>query len=216
MALGILAKKLGMTQIFDTDGSVIPVTVLLAGPCPILYKKTREKDGYCALQIGFDPKPERLTNKPDKGRFDAAKTTPLRLVREVRLDDDSQGGNYETGQVLDVGVFAEGEKVDVVGVSKGRGFAGTVKRHHTSRGPETHGSMYHRRPGAMGQSADPSHVYKGKKLPGHMGHARVTTLNLKVVRTDKEKNLLLLKGSVPGHPNSYVLIRKSTRNRKKA
>ncbi len=208
MLLGLLGKKLGMSQIFDEDGRLVPVTLIEAGPCPILQKKEKSKDGYDALQIGFDPKPKRLTNKPEMGRFNKSNVSPVRFMREIRIQDVSK---YEVGQVLDVEVFKEGEKVDVTGISKGRGFAGTVKRHHSSRGPESHGSMYHRRPGSMGGSADPSRVFKGKALPGHMGNSRCTILNLKVVKTDKEKNLLVLKGSVPGHMNSYLLIRKSVK-----
>jgi len=208
MLLGLLGKKLGMSQIFDEDGKLVPVTLIEAGPCPILQKKEKNKDGYDALQIGFDPKPKRLTNKPEMGRFNKSNVSPVRFLREIRIQDVSK---YEVGQVLDVEVFKKGEKVDVMGISKGRGFAGTVKRHHSSRGPESHGSMYHRRPGSMGGSSDPSRVFKGKALPGHMGNARCTILNLKVVKTDKEKNLLVLKGSVPGHMNSYLLIRKSVK-----
>ena len=208
MSLGLLGKKIGMSQIFDENGRVVPVTLIEAGPCPILQKKEKSKDGYDALQIGFDPKPKRLTNKPEMGRFTKSKVSPIRYMREIRIQDVSK---YEVGQVLDVEVFKKGEKVDVTGISKGRGFAGTVKRHHTSRGPESHGSMYHRGPGSMGGSSDPARVFKGKKLPGHMGNSRCTILNLKVVKTDKEKNLLVLKGSVPGHMNSYLLIRKTVK-----
>lgn len=208
MLLGLLGKKLGMSQIFDEDGRLVPVTLIEAGPCPILQKKEKIKDGYDALQIGFDPKPKRLTNKPEMGRFNKSNVSPVRFMREIRIQDVSK---YEVGQVLDVEVFKKGEKVDVTGISKGRGFAGTVKRHHSSRGPESHGSMYHRRPGSMGGSSDPARVFKGKKLPGHMGNSRCTILNLQVVKTDKEKNLLVLKGSVPGHMNSYLLIRKSVK-----
>jgi len=208
MLLGLLGKKLGMSQIFDEDGRLVPVTLIEAGPCPILQKKEKSKDGYDALQIGFDPKPKRLTNKPEMGRFNKSNVSPVRFLREIRIQDVSK---YEVGQVLDVEVFKKGEKVDVMGISKGRGFAGTVKRHHSSRGPESHGSMYHRGPGSMGGSSDPSRVFKGKALPGHMGNSRCTILNLQVVKTDKEKNLLVLKGSVPGHMNSYLLIRKSVK-----
>ena len=208
MLLGLLGKKLGMSQIFDENGRLVPVTLIEAGPCPILQKKEKSKDGYDALQIGFDPKPKRLTNKPEMGRFNKSNVSPIRFMREIRIQDVSK---YEVGQVLDVEVFKEGEKVDVTGISKGRGFAGTIKRHHTSRGPESHGSMYHRGPGSMGGSSDPSRVFKGKALPGHMGNSRCTIQNLKVVKTDKEKNLLVLRGSVPGHMNSYLLIRKSVK-----
>jgi large subunit ribosomal protein L3 len=206
MSLGLLGKKLGMSQVFDENGALVPVTLIEAGPCPILQKKEKSKDGYDALQIGFDPKPERSANKPEMGRFTKCNVSPLRFIREIRIQDVSK---YEVGQVLDVELFKKGEKVDVTGISKGRGFAGTVKRHHSKRGPESHGSMYHRRPGSMGGSSFPSRVFKRKALPGHMGNARCTIQNLKVLRTDKDKNLLVLKGSIPGHMNSYVIIRKS-------
>lgn len=208
MSLGLLGKKLGMSQVFDENGRLVPVTLIEAGPCPILQKKEKTKNGYAALQIGFDPKPKRLTNKPQMGRFTKSGVSPVRFMREIRMQDVSK---YEVGQVLNVEVFKKGEKVDVTGISRGRGFTGTVKRHHSKRGPESHGSMYHRRPGSMGGSSDPSRVFKGKLLPGHMGNSRCTILNLKVVKTDKEKNLLVLKGSVPGHMNSYLIIRKSVK-----
>jgi large subunit ribosomal protein L3 len=211
MSLGLLGKKLGMSQIFDENGTLVPVTLIEAGPCPILQKKEKDKDGYNALQIGFDPKPKRRVSKPEMGRFNKSNVSPVRFIREIHIQDASK---YEVGQVLDVEVFKKGEKVDVTGLSKGRGFAGTVKRHHSKRGPESHGSMYHRRPGSMGGSSDPSRVFKGKALPGHMGNARCTILNLKVVRTDKDKNLLVLRGSVPGHMNSYLIIRKSVKGQR--
>nr|HPK03835.1 50S ribosomal protein L3 [Candidatus Sumerlaeota bacterium] len=165
-----------------------------------------QKDGYDALQVGFDPRPERTVTRPMNGHFKKAGVTPQRLVREFRIDGE---GGYQTGQTLDLSLFEVGDKVDVVGVSKGRGFAGSQKRHHSSRGPETHGSNYHRMSGSMGASADPSHVHKGKKLPGHMGHARVTVQNIRVVDVDRENHLILVRGSVPGHPNGYVMLRKS-------
>jgi large subunit ribosomal protein L3 len=215
MSFGILGKKLGMTQVYGEDGSAIPVTLIQAGPCSILQKKEKAKDGYNAIQLGFEPKPERVTSKPELGHFGKAHSAPMRFVREVRVSDPSK---FEIGQVIDVGVFKEGELVDVTGYSKGRGFAGTVKRHHTHRGPETHGSMYHRRAGSMGASSSPSRVLKGKVLPGHMGNAKSTVQNLKVIQTDKERHLLVVKGSVPGHPQGYVIIQKSIkgRNKKKA
>jgi large subunit ribosomal protein L3 len=215
MTFGILGKKLGMTQVYGEDGSVIPVTLIQAGPCPILQKKEKARDGYNAIQLGFESKPERTANKPELGHFRKAQAAPMRFVREVRVSDPNK---YEVGQVIDVDVFKEGELVDVTGYSKGRGFAGTVKRHHTHRGPETHGSMYHRRAGSMGASSDPSRVLKGKTLPGHMGNSKCTVQNLKVIQADKERHLLVIKGSVPGHPHGYVIIRKSVkgRNRKKA
>ena len=213
MTLGLIGKKLGMTQVFNKDGVMIPVTLIEAGPCPIIQKKDKEKDGYCALQIGFEKKPERLVTKPEAGHFSDVKTDPTRIIREFRMDDVSQ---FELGQMLDVGIFEEGEKVNVTGVSKGRGFQGAIKRWHGHRGPEAHGSKYHRRVGSMGASSDPSRVRKGKKMPGHMGNRRSTILNLKVVGTEKAKNLLLIKGSVPGHTNGYVLIWKRGKNMARA
>ncbi|MCE5228293.1 50S ribosomal protein L3 [bacterium] len=206
--IGILGKKLGMTRIYDAAGSVIPVTVIQAGPCPVLQIKNVERDGYNALQLGFDEIPERKANKPMTGHFKRAGATPQRLVREVRID--SLDG-FALGQQLDLSLFAIGEKVDVIGVSKGRGFAGPMKRHHSSRGPETHGSMYHRRAGSVGASADPSRVLKGKHMAGHMGAEQVTAQNLVVVRMDPTNNLLVVRGSVPGCNNGYVMIRKSKR-----
>ncbi len=208
MTLGLIGKKIGMSQVFDKNGEMIPVTLIVAGPCPILQKKEKGKDGYSALRIGFEAKPVRKVKKPEAGLFKKLNLSPLRVIREFRVDDLS---GFEVGQVLDVGVFEEGERVDVTGISKGRGFTGTIKRHHTHRGPETHGSKYHRAVGSMGASSDPSRVFKGKKMPGHYGNQRRTVLNLKVVGFEKEKNLLILKGSVPGHTNSYVLIRKKER-----
>lgn len=208
--IGILGKKLGMTRIYDAAGSVIPVTVIQAGPCPVLQIKNVERDGYNALQLGFDPIPERKANKPMTGHFKRAGATPQRLVREVRID--SLDG-FALGQQLDLSLFALGEMVDVIGVSKGRGFAGPMKRHHSSRGPETHGSNYHRRAGSVGASADPSRVLKGKHMAGHMGDEQVTAQNLVVVRMDPTNNLLVVRGSVPGFNNGYVMIRKRKRAR---
>jgi large subunit ribosomal protein L3 len=212
--LGILGKKIGMTRIFDEAGNVVPVTVIQAGPCPVLQvKRHAGDDGYSAIQLGFGTRREKLTTKPLVGHFKKAGAAPQQFVREIRLDDVE---GYEVGKTVDIEIFEVGEKVDVTGVSKGRGFAGPMKRHHSSRGPESHGSMYHRRPGSMGASADPSHVFKGKKLAGHMGAVRSTTQNMKVVGIDKENHLLLLNGSVPGHANGFVMIRKSKKAARKA
>lgn len=212
--IGIIGKKIGMTRLFDENGKVVPVTVVQAGPCPVLQvKRTAEKDAYSAVQIGFESIPERKCNKPMAGHFKKAESAPLRVVREFRVEDPE---NYSVGSAIDVSIFAPGDKVDVIGTSKGRGFAGAMKRHHSSRGPETHGSMYHRRPGSLGQSADPSHVFKGKPVPGHMGAERVTTQNIKVFRVDPEKNLILLRGAVPGHNNNYVMIARSQKAARKA
>lgn len=205
MPLGLLGKKLGMTQVFDETGAIIPVTVIEAGPCPVIQKRTQDVDKYEAVQIGFDPLPERKVNKPDAGHFKAAGVDPVRLVREFRGEET---GELEVGQTLTVEIFSAGEKVDITGTSKGRGFTGTTKRYGTHPGPKTHGSMYHRRPGSNGASSDPSRVYKGKKNPGQYGAERVTTKNLKIVKTDPGRNLILIKGSIPGANGGYVIIRK--------
>jgi large subunit ribosomal protein L3 len=189
------------------------VTVIQAGPCPILQIKSKEKDGYSAIQVGFGNKPERSTTKPMLGHYKRAGVTPVRLVREFRTDDLD---GYQLGHSLDLTLFEIGEKVDVSGISKGRGFAGVQKRHHSSRGPETHGSNYHRRTGSLSASADPSHVFRGKHAAGHMGASRTTMQNLTVIKVDKERNLLLVLGSIPGANDGFVMIRKSVRvSRKK-
>lgn len=214
MTIGLLGKKLGMTRIYDESGTFIPVTVIEAGPCPIIQIKSKEKDGYSALQIGFEAKPERNVTKPMAGHFKRAGISPVRLVREFRTEELD---GFALGQTLDLTLFEIGDKVDVIGVSKGRGFAGVQKRCHSSRGPESHGSMYHRRAGSQGASADPSHTWKGKSAAGHMGSARVTVQSLTVIKVDKDKNLMLVRGSIPGHNEGYVMIRKSIRAaRKKA
>ncbi len=202
MTKGILGRKVGMTQIFSEGGELIPVTVVQAEPNVVLQMKTTEVDGYEALQLGFaDQKSNRL-KKADQGHADKASTTPKRYIREFRntnLDD------YELGQEVKVDIFEAGDVIDVTGTSKGKGFAGSIKRHNQSRGPMSHGSRYHRRPGAMGP-IDPMHVFKGKNLPGQMGNEKVTLQNLEVVRVDAERNLLLIKGNVPGPKKSYVKI----------
>ena len=212
MAIGLLGKKLGMTRIFDESGSVIPVTMIQAGPCPILQKKLQDKDGYTALQIGFEPKTDKNITKPLQGHFKKANSSPLRFIRELRLDDTN---GYEVGQSLDLAVFAVGDHVDVSGISKGRGFSGTIRRFHTRRGPNTHGSNYHRRTGSLSASSDPSRVYKGKVMPGRMGSERETAQNLTVVRMDPERNILMVKGSIPGATNGYVVISKSVKAKAK-
>ena len=204
---GILGKKLGMTQVFADDGTVIPVTVIQAGPCVVLQKKNLENDGYEAVQLGFDDKKESRANKPEKGHAKKAGTTPKRFIREIRgvnLDE------YEVGQELKADIFTVGEYVDVTGTSKGKGFAGSIKRHGQARGPMAHGSKYHRGPGSMGSIA-PNRVFKGKPLPGRMGNERVTIQNLQVIKVDPERNLLLVKGSVPGSRNSYVCVRSAVK-----
>lgn len=204
---GILGKKLGMTQVFTAEGNVIPVTVIEAGPCVVLQKKDVENDGYEAIQIGFSDKKESRSNKPEAGHAKKANTAPKRYVREVRGVDL---GAYEVGQELKADIFAEGEYVDVTGTSKGKGFQGNIKRWGQSRGPMAHGSRYHRRPGSMG-SIQANRVPKGKRLPGHMGNATVTVQKLEVVRVDVERNVLLVKGAIPGPKNSFVKINETVK-----
>lgn len=204
---GILGKKLGMTQVFTAEGNVVPVTVIEAGPCVVLQKKDLENDGYEAVQIGFADKKTSRSNKPEAGHAKKADTAPKRYIRELRGVDLA---NYEVGQVLKADVFAEGQFVDVSGVSKGKGFAGSIKRWGQSRGPMSHGSRYHRRPGSMG-SIQANRVPKGKRLPGHMGHDSITVQNLEIVRVDAERNVLLVKGSIPGPKNGFVKVRESVK-----
>ena len=205
MPLGLLGRKLGMTQLFDEKGTIIPVTLIEAGPCPVIQKRTADSDGYDAVQIGFDPKPERSTNKPMMGHFQKAGVAPVRFVRELRGEETAK---LNVGESLNVELFEAGEKVTVIGTSKGRGFAGSIKRHGTHPGPKSHGSMYHRRPGSMGASSDPSRVYPGKKNSGQYGCERVTVKNLKVIKTDTERNIIIVKGSIPGANGTYVMVRK--------
>jgi large subunit ribosomal protein L3 len=203
--IGLLAEKIGMTQIFDEQGRVTPVTLLTAGPCPIVQMKTMETDGYTALQIGFGKKREKLIPKGLQGHLKKHKAAGIRSLKEVRVDDLAE---YAVGQELTVTLFEIGAKVDVIAVSKGRGFAGVVRRHHFTAGRETHGTVTHKQPGSIGASAYPSRVIKGKRLPGRMGGERVTVRNLKVVGMDPEQHLIWIKGSIPGPPKSTVLIRK--------
>ncbi|MCR8846709.1 50S ribosomal protein L3 [Paenibacillus sp. SC116] len=200
---GILGKKLGMTQVFTPEGNVLPVTVIEAGPCVVLQKKDVENDGYEAIQVGFADKKEKRSNKPEQGHAKKANTTPKRYIKEYRGIDLSQ---YEVGQELKADLFAEGEFVDVTGISKGKGFTGTIKRWGQSRGPMSHGSRYHRGPGSMG-SIQANRVPKGKRLPGHMGAETVTIQNLEVVKVDAERNVILVKGSIPGAKNSFINIK---------
>lgn len=204
---GILGKKLGMTQVFTTEGNVVPVTVIQAGPCVILQKKELENDGYEAVQVGFADKKEKRSIKPELGHAKKAGTTPKRYVREIR---GVNMADYEVGQVISADIFSEGEHVDVTGTSKGKGFQGVIRRHGQSRGPMSHGSHYHRGPGSMGAVAA-NRVFKGKALPGHMGSETVTLRNLEVVKVDTERNVLLVKGSIPGPRNSYVKIKLTTK-----
>ncbi|AXI07593.1 50S ribosomal protein L3 [Oceanobacillus zhaokaii] len=203
MTKGILGRKIGMTQLFSENGELIPVTVIQAEPNVVLQKRTNENDGYEALQIGFADKKESRTNKAEKGHADKANTAPKRYVREIR---NANLDEYEVGQEISVEVFQAGDKVDVTGTSKGKGFQGSIKRHGQSRGPMGHGSHYHRGPGSMG-AVDAMRVFKGKKLPGHMGSKQITIQNLEIVNVDVERNLLLVKGNVPGAKKSYVEIK---------
>lgn len=204
MNKAIIGKKLGMTQIFTPEGQLVPVTVIEAGPCTVVQKKTVETDGYEAVQLGFGDKKEKKVTKPEKGHFEKAGVTAKRVLREFRL---TGAADLNPGDTVSVEIFAEGDKVDVTGISKGKGYAGTVKRFGTHRGPMAHGSKYHRGPGSMGACSTPSKVMKGKKLPGHMGVDRVTVQNLNVVKVDTERNLLLVKGAVPGPRGGVVTVK---------
>ena len=206
---GLIGRKIAMTQVFEEDGTVVPVTVLAAGPCPVVRVRTEAADGYNAVQLAYDPLPVARINRPEKGHLERHNVAPHRVLRELRT-----GEAFEPGSVLDVGMFEPGERVDVIGNSKGRGFQGVVKRHNFAGGPETHGCKTHDMPGSIGASAWPSHVIKGRRLPGHMGTTRKTALNLAVVKIDKERNLLLVRGAVPGGRNSLVLVRKRSGERK--
>lgn len=207
---GILGKKLGMTQVFTEDGNVVPVTVIQAGPCVVLQKKDKENDGYEAIQLGFEDKKLSRANKPEIGHAQKAGTTPKKFIREIRGVDLSK---YEVGQEVRVDIFSPGERVDVVGTSKGKGFTGAIKRHNQSRGPMAHGSKYHRGPGSMG-SITPNRIFKNQTMPGRMGNERVTIQNLEIVKVDPERNLLLVKGSVPGIVNSYLVIKSTVKKGK--
>ncbi|KJR96708.1 MAG: 50S ribosomal protein L3 [Peptococcaceae bacterium BRH_c4a] len=196
-----------MTQVFTKEGLAVPVTVVETGPCFVVLKKTVERDGYGAIQVGFGEKRERLFNKPAKGHFSKAGVRPLRFLKELRIDD---WDSYQVGQEIKADLFSAGEKVDVVGTSKGKGFAGAIKRHNFHRGPMAHGSKYHRRPGSLGAKG-PARVYKGRKLPGHLGAARVTVQNLEVVRVDADRNLLAIKGAIPGPRGGLIMIKDSVK-----
>ncbi|MCD7812587.1 MAG: 50S ribosomal protein L3 [Lachnospiraceae bacterium] len=211
MKKAILATKVGMTQIFDENGLLIPVTVLQAGPCVVTQVKTVAKDGYSAVQVGFVDKREKLVNKPQKGAFDKAGVSYKRYVREFRLDDAE---SYEVKQEIKADVFAVGEKVDATAVSKGKGFQGAIKRHGQHRGPMAHGSKYHRHAGSNGSSSDPSRVFKGKAMPGRMGGEQVTVQNLEIVRVDAEENLILVKGAVPGPKKALVTLKNTVKSGK--
>ena len=208
MKKALIGKKVGMTQIFDENGVVIPVTVIEAGPCVVAQVKTLDNDGYEAVQLGFGEVKEKHLNKPVKGHFAKANVTAKKHLREFRLDSIE---GIKVGDELKADVFAAGEKIDVQGTSKGKGFQGVIKRHGQHRGPMGHGSMYHRRPGSMGATSTPGRVFKGKKLPGHMGVQTVTIQNLDVVRVDMDKNVLLIKGSVPGAKGAILKIKSAVR-----
>lgn len=203
---GLIGKKVGMTQIFGEQGNMIPVTVVEAGPCVVTQVKTKENDGYSAVQLGFGERKEKHTNKPMKGNFEKAKTSPKHVLSEF---EPIQGFNYEIGQEFGASIFKEGDVVHVTGTSKGKGFSGVIKRHGFSRGPVTHGQKeYLRSPGSIGQASDPSRVFKGMRMAGHMGVEKVTIKNLEVVKVNSDKNQLLIKGAVPGVQNSFLLIKK--------
>ena len=208
MKKAIMAKKIGMTQIFTEDGRLIPVTVLEAGPCSVVQKKTMENDGYEAIQVGFLDQREKLANKPKKGHFEKAGVSVKKYLKEFRLED---AANYEIGAEIKADIFAAGDRVDVSGVSKGKGYASTIKRYNAQRGPMGHGSKSHRVVGSMGSSATPSSVKKGKRMPGHMGAVNVTVQNVEIVRADAEKNLLLIKGAVPGPKGAILVIKESVK-----
>ena len=204
---GILGKKLGMTQIFTEEGIVVPVTVVEAGPNVVTQVKTVEKDGYNAIQVGFEDAKEKSLNKPQKGHLAAANVLKKHL-KEFRVDAVEE---FTVGQEIKADLFAAGEKIDVTGTSKGKGFQGPIKRHGQSRGPESHGSRYHRRPGSMGACSFPGRVFKNKKLAGHMGSVKVTVQNLEVVRVDADKNFILVKGAIPGSKGSVVTIKEAVK-----
>ena len=208
MKKAIIGRKVGMTQIFDEKGAVIPVTVIEAGPCPVVQIKTVETDGYDAVQLGFGEVKEVKVNKPSKGHFGKSQVKPTKHLREFRVADVN---SVKVGDVIKADVFAAGDIVDIQGTTKGHGFQGVIKRHGQSRGPMGHGSMYHRRPGSMGPTSTPGRVFKGKKLPGHMGVNTVTIQNLRVVAVDLDKNVILVKGSVPGAKGSILKIRNSVK-----
>ena len=212
MKKAILGTKVGMTQLFLEDGRVVPVTVVEAGPCTVVQKKTVERDGYSAIQVGFktlsESRAKKLKNKPEQGHFKKAGVAATRYLREFRLDDAQ---NYEVGQLIGVDVFAKGDSVDVVGTSKGHGYTGAILRWNQHTGPMAHGSKYHRGVGSMSANSDPSRVFKNKHMPGQYGHENVTVLNLEVVRVDAERNLLLIRGALPGANGATLVIRDSVK-----
>ena len=208
MKKAILGTKLGMTQMFREDGTMIPVTVVLAGPCPVVQKKSVEHDGYEAVQVAFKPIREKLCTKPMLGHFKKAGVEAHRYTREFKFDDTAA---YEVGQVIKADIFANGDHVDVTATSKGKGFEGNIKRWNQGRGRKTHGSHSYRVPGSMGACTYPGEVFKTKRLPGHMGCERITVQNLEVVRADAERNLLLIKGAIPGAKGGLILVRSTVK-----
>ncbi len=211
MIQGLLGKKLGMTRIFNQEGNVVPVTVIEAGPCFILQIKTIDKDGYESLQLGFGQKKDKHTLKPLKGHFNKSAVKPQRFIKEFRTDT---AGQYKVGQQVLVDIFSQGDCVDIIGTSIGKGFQGGVKRWHWLGGPESHGSMQHRAVGSIGASSDPSRTYKGQHLPGRMGGKQVTAQNLEVINVDKDNNLMVVKGAVPGHEGGLVIINRAKKRPK--
>ena len=211
MKKAILATKVGMTQIFNEDGTLTPVTVLQAGPCVVTQIKTVENDGYEAVQVGFGDIRESLVNKPEKGHFDKAGVAVKRFVKEFRFDNAAE---YTVGQEIKADIFADGDHIDATAVSKGKGFQGAIKRLGQHRGPMAHGSKFHRHQGSNGACSSPSKVFKGKGMPGHMGSVKVTTQNLEVVRVDADKNLLLIKGAVPGAKKALITVKETTKSGK--
>lgn len=207
MKKAILGKKIGMTQIFDENGKAIPVTAIEAGPCTVIQIKTVDNDGYQAVKLGFGEVKENKLTKPKKGEFAKTNITPKKHLREFRLEEIS----YNVGDEIKADIFTAGDAVDITGTSKGKGFQGVIKRHGQSRGPMGHGSMYHRRPGSMGSTSTPGRVFKGKRLPGHMGANTITIQNLEVVAVDLDKNVILVKGSVPGVNGAILKIRQSVK-----
>jgi len=208
MKKGILATKVGMTQIFNENGVLIPVTVLQAGPCVVTQVKTVENDGYSAVQVGYVDKREKLVSKPIKGHFDKAGVSYKRYVREFKLENADQ---YSVKDEIKAEIFAAGDKIDATAISKGKGFQGAIKRHGQSRGPMAHGSKFHRHAGSNGAASDPSKVFKGKKMPGQMGNKKITIQNLEIVKVDAENNLILVKGAIPGPKKSLVTIKETVK-----
>jgi large subunit ribosomal protein L3 len=218
MVTGIIGRKLGMTQVFDPDGTVHPATVIKAGPCVVVQAKTAQTDGYAAVQLGFVEETPHKANKPTTGHFKKANVPATRVRREVKLTagpgDTADNAGPKTGDQVLVSIFANGERVDIIGTGRGKGFQGVVKRHHFAGGAATHGSMFHRAPGSIGASSFPSRVVKGMRAAGRMGGGRVTIHNLKVLRVDPENHILIVEGGIPGAPSSYVIVRKAVTAKK--